>query len=56
MNENQKHVPFNTILFSDEKILAEHEKQTVLENKNSSGPTPNRDQPVDYCKLFDLIE
>jgi hypothetical protein len=56
MNENQKHVPFNTILFSDEKILTEHEKQTVLENKNSTGPTPNRDQPVDFCKLFHLIE
>ena len=31
MNENQKQVPFNTILFSDERILTEHEKQTVLE-------------------------
>jgi hypothetical protein len=32
MNENEKQqVPFNTILFSDERILTEHEKQTVLE-------------------------
>jgi hypothetical protein len=32
MNDNQKQqVPFNTILFSDERILTEHEKQTVLE-------------------------
>jgi hypothetical protein len=31
-NEKQKpKVPFNTILFSDERILTEHEKQTVLE-------------------------
>ena len=36
MNENEteqskQQVPFNTILFSDERILTEHEKQTVLE-------------------------
>ncbi|CAF4312069.1 unnamed protein product, partial [Adineta steineri] len=36
MNENQsendmQQVPFNTILFADERILTEHEKQTVLE-------------------------
>jgi hypothetical protein len=34
MNENpggKQEVPFNTILFSDERILTEHEKQTVLE-------------------------
>lgn len=24
-------VPFNTILFSDDKILSDHERQTVLE-------------------------
>jgi hypothetical protein len=57
MNENQNQVPFNTILFSDEKMLMEHEKQTVLENKNvSSGQTPNRDQTVDFCKSFNFIE
>ena len=50
MNANQKQVPFNTILFSDERILTEHEKQTVLENTNSTSQTPNRDQTVDYCK------
>lgn len=32
MSENSKQqVPFNTILFSDERILTEHEKQTILE-------------------------
>jgi hypothetical protein len=34
MNENpgeKPQVPFNTILFADERILTEHEKQTVLE-------------------------
>ena len=36
MNENkdekgQQEVPFNTIIFSDERMLTEHEKQTVLE-------------------------
>jgi hypothetical protein len=31
MNEGEQQVPFNTILFSDESILTEHEKQTVLE-------------------------
>ncbi|CAF3733636.1 unnamed protein product [Adineta steineri] len=59
MNENQsendmQQVPFNTILFADERILTEHEKQTVLENKNSSdnmiGETSTRDQAVDYSK------
>ncbi|CAF4520338.1 unnamed protein product [Rotaria sp. Silwood2] len=31
-NENyETQVPYNTILFSDERILTEHEKQTVLE-------------------------
>ncbi|CAF3923825.1 unnamed protein product, partial [Rotaria sp. Silwood1] len=41
MNENEdekrrQKVPFNTILFSDDRILTDHEKQTVLENKSSS--------------------
>jgi hypothetical protein len=36
MNENEYdknriQVPFNTILFSNERILSEHEKNTVLE-------------------------
>jgi hypothetical protein len=40
MNENEtehtkQQVPFNTILFSDERILTEHEKQTVLEYVSS---------------------
>lgn len=56
MNANQKQVPFNTILFSDERILTEHEKQTVLENTNSTSQAPNRDQTVDYCKLFHSME
>ncbi|CAF1052117.1 unnamed protein product [Adineta ricciae] len=47
-------VPFNTILFADERILTEHEKQTVLENKNTfdnvSSPPASRDQTVDYSK------
>jgi hypothetical protein len=30
-NHQRSEVPFNTILFSDERILTEHEKQTVLE-------------------------
>ena len=35
MNENEgdnrnQQVPFNTILFSNERMLTEHEKQTVL--------------------------
>lgn len=50
MNAKQKQVPFNTILFSDETMLTEHEKQTVLENINTTSQTPNRDQTVDYCK------
>jgi hypothetical protein len=29
--KQQQEVPFNTILFSDERMLTEHEKQTVLE-------------------------
>jgi hypothetical protein len=28
---NEYQVPFNTILFSNERILTEHEKHTVLE-------------------------
>ncbi|UJR14999.1 hypothetical protein I4U23_001976 [Adineta vaga] len=47
-------VPYNTILFSDERILTEHEKQTVLENKNTSdnvsSQPASRDQTVDYSK------
>jgi len=46
--------PFNTILFSNERILTEREKQTILENKNSSdnlaGQLASRDHSVDYCK------
>ncbi|CAF5203636.1 unnamed protein product, partial [Rotaria magnacalcarata] len=48
------HVPFNTILFCDERILTEHEKRTVLEKKisadNTSSQTSNRDRSVDYSK------
>ncbi|CAF0803169.1 unnamed protein product [Rotaria sordida] len=55
MNENDDtEVPFNTILFSDERILTEHEKQTVLENKSStdniSSQTSSRDRSVDYSQ------
>ena len=56
MNAKQKQVPFNTILFSDERILTEHEKQTVLENTNSTSQAPNRDQTVDYCKSFPSMD
>ncbi len=31
MNDNEYQVPFNTILFSNERILTEHERHTVLE-------------------------
>jgi hypothetical protein len=31
MNEDENEVPFNTILFSNERILTEHERHTVLE-------------------------
>lgn len=55
MNENQQQVPFNTILFSDGRILTEHEKQTVLENTNYTSQAPSRDQAVDYCKLRDVV-
>ncbi|UJR31677.1 hypothetical protein I4U23_019158 [Adineta vaga] len=51
-HENQ--VPFNTILFSNERILTEDEKYTVLTNKNASDNHSNqaihRDQSVDYSK------
>ncbi|CAF0733393.1 unnamed protein product [Adineta steineri] len=57
VNDHDKYrtkVPFNTILFSNERILTEHEKNTVLENKNASdnitNPAINRDQSVDYSK------
>ncbi|CAF3038620.1 unnamed protein product [Rotaria socialis] len=54
-NDNYgKHVPFNTILFCDERILMEHEKRTVLEKNisadNISSQTSNRDRSVDYSK------
>ncbi|CAF5049196.1 unnamed protein product, partial [Rotaria sp. Silwood1] len=57
MNENEdekrrQKVPFNTILFSDDRILTDHEKQTVLENKSSSdtmtGQISSQNQSVDY--------
>ncbi|CAF4386537.1 unnamed protein product [Rotaria socialis] len=57
MSDNEKHkqqVPFNTILFSDETMLTDHEKQTVLENKtssdNASGHISNKHEAVDYSK------
>ncbi|CAF0808236.1 unnamed protein product [Adineta ricciae] len=59
MNENDYdrntgQVPFNTILFSNERLLTEDEKYTVLENKNASDNISNqaiiRHQSVDYSK------
>ncbi|CAF1618828.1 unnamed protein product [Rotaria magnacalcarata] len=57
MSDNEKRkqqVPFNTILFSDETMLTDHEKQTVLENKssfdNATDHISNKHEAVDYSK------
>ncbi|CAF3553894.1 unnamed protein product [Rotaria sp. Silwood1] len=63
MNENddekrRQKVPFNTILFSDDRILTDHEKQTVLENKSSSdtmtGQISSQNQSVDYVLTYSV--
>ncbi|CAF4112496.1 unnamed protein product, partial [Didymodactylos carnosus] len=56
-NGETTEVPYNTILFSDERILTEQEKRTLLQNRGlsenaNSGQTSARDRPksVDYSK------
>ena len=53
--QNESGAKFNTILFSDEKILRDDEKRTIVENKpsteHSNESISSRDQAVDFCQF-----